>query len=296
MENMLWDDVISLQPDVWLWGGDAIYADTDDMLKMKKDYETQYQQKGYTKLSEKVTILGTWDDHDYGKNDAGAEYAYKKESQQLFLDFLKVGQSDPRRTREGVYHSQEFKTPKGTVKVILLDTRYHRTALTRKDKKYVPNTFNEGTLLGKKQWEWLTQELTNSTADFTIIMSSIQVLSSQHRFEKWANFPHEVSRLFQLLKTSQAKNVIFLSGDRHISEFSKTTIKNVPYPVIDFTSSGLTHAYKGFTSEENKYRDGHVVFTESYGVLKFNFEQKKVTFQMRGNGNSILQEISQTYP
>ena len=33
-------------------------------------------------------IIGTWDDHDYGLNDAGKEYDGKDFSQQLMLDFL----------------------------------------------------------------------------------------------------------------------------------------------------------------------------------------------------------------
>ncbi|WP_299624352.1 alkaline phosphatase D family protein [uncultured Tenacibaculum sp.] len=300
VENKFWDDIIALNPNVWIWGGDNIYADTDNMTEMRAKYDAQFKQKGYKELTEKVKILATWDDHDYGKNDAGEEYVKKKESQQLFLDFLNVSSTDSRRKRQGVYHAEEFKTKKGTVKIFVLDTRYHRTALKRDEnssqKKYIANTFNEGTILGKAQWKWLEQELNNSKADFNIIMSSIQVLSSQHRFEKWANFPHETKKLIQLIKTSKAKNTILLSGDRHISEFSKEEFKGIPYPIIDFTSSGLTHAYKGFTKETNDKRVGNVIFTESFGVLQFDFDSNKVIFQMRGNGNAVLQEISQIYP
>lgn len=300
LENVFWDDVLALNPNLWIWGGDNIYADTENMAEMQSAYKAQLNQKGYRSIIKNIKVLGTWDDHDYGKNDAGTEFRKKKESQQLFLNFFNVRKTDPRRKRKGVYHSEKFTTEKGSVKVILLDTRYHRTALTRdkniKGKKYIPRKFNEGTILGKEQWKWLAEQLNESDADFNIIVSSIQVLSSQHKFEKWANFPHETRKLFQLIKTSKAKNAIILSGDRHISEFSKDNIDGVSYPIIDFTSSGLTHAYRDFKSEQNDKRVGNVVFTESFGVLLFDFDQKKVVFQMRGNGNSILQKISQTYP
>lgn len=298
-ENLLWDDVLKTNPNVWIWGGDNIYGDTNDMKKMKNIYELQSQQKGYSKIKQNIPILGTWDDHDYGKNDAGEEYEMKKESQQLFLDFLNVDKLDKRREREGVYHATTFDTKKGSVKVIVLDTRYHRSKLTRVPngpKKYIPNTYENETMLGKTQWEWFTKELTQSTADFNIVVSSIQVLSSEHRFEKWANFPTETNKLLELIQTSKANNIIFLSGDRHISEFSKTKLNGISYPVIDFTSSGLTHAYKGFTSEKNRYRNGNVVFTESFGVLKFDFDRKRVIFQMRGDNEKVLQEMTQVYP
>jgi alkaline phosphatase D len=32
-------------------------------------------------------ILGTWDDHDYGANDAGEEYPYKRKSAIIFRFF-----------------------------------------------------------------------------------------------------------------------------------------------------------------------------------------------------------------
>ncbi|AZJ36455.1 alkaline phosphatase D family protein [Tenacibaculum singaporense] len=298
LNNPFWEDILSLQPDVWVWGGDNIYADTNNMRKMERMYKTQKNVKSYKKLTTKIPILATWDDHDYGKNDAGVEFKMKNESQQLFLDFLDVPKNSPRRKQQGVYHSKTFKTSNGNIKVIVLDTRYFRTSLTKgtNGQRFQPNKYNEGTILGKTQWKWLTSELTNSTAIFTIVVSSIQILPKEHGFEKWANFPHEVDKLFSLIKKSTNTNVILLSGDRHISEFSKTNINGLKYPIIDFTSSGLTHAYSSFSSEENNFRIGNVVNSLSYGTLLLDLKTKKATFQMRGKNKSILQEINQIYP
>ncbi|WP_299000698.1 alkaline phosphatase D family protein [uncultured Tenacibaculum sp.] len=298
LDNPFWQDIVSLQPDVWIWGGDNIYADTNNMRKMKRMYKTQKNIKGYKELSSTTPILATWDDHDYGKNDAGVEFVMKDESQQLFLDFLDVPKDSPRRKQKGVYHSKIFNTKNGDVKVIVLDTRYFRTALTKgtNGQRFQPNNYNEGTVLGDTQWKWLTDELTNSTATFTVVVSSIQILSKEHGFEKWGNFPHEVDKLFNLIKEAKSTNVILLSGDRHISEFSKTTVERLKYPVIDFTSSGLTHAYSSFTSEKNGYRIGRVVNSLSYGTLLLDLKTKKATLQMRGKDGAILQEINEIYP
>ena len=38
-----------------------------------------------------------------GKNDAGADFPLKDESQKLFLDFFGTGPDDPRRKQKGVY-------------------------------------------------------------------------------------------------------------------------------------------------------------------------------------------------
>lgn len=33
-------------------------------------------------------MIGVWDDHDYGKNDAGGEFKGKDVSRDVFLDFI----------------------------------------------------------------------------------------------------------------------------------------------------------------------------------------------------------------
>ena len=260
MDNILWKEIKKNNPNLWIWGGDNIYADTHDMNKLKNDYDVLKNQKGYLSLINKIPVMATWDDHDYGKNDSGVESPVKKEAQKVFLDFFNVDAKSPRRKQEGIYHSKIFKTTEGNIKVIILDTRYFRTALTKSTK------------------------------------NSKRFMPAEHGFETWGNFPHEVEKLKKTILESNAKGVLLLSGDRHISEFSKTTVANLSYPLIDFTSSGLTHAYNGFTSETNKYRIQNVVSSISFGVLKFNFKTHKITMQMRGKNNKLLQELFQVYP
>ncbi|SEB35379.1 alkaline phosphatase D [Tenacibaculum sp. MAR_2009_124] len=296
--NPFWENIMEQSPNLWIWGGDTIYADTDNMEKMRLLYEQQKNNIEYSAFTQSIPILGTWDDHDYGVNDGGEEFEKKQESQQLFLDFLNVPANSPRRKREGIYHSKIFKTPDGTIKVILLDTRYFRSPLTKskeKNKRYQPNK-NGGTILGLQQWKWLNNELNTNVSDFTILVSSIQILSAEHGFEKWANFPTETDKLFSLIKKSKSKNIIFLSGDRHISEFSTLQLNSLKYPLIDFTSSGLTHSYESYTYEPNKLRKGNVVNSRSYGLIKFNFKERKVIFKMMGEDKHVLQEFTQFYP
>lgn len=287
----LWDAILGNKPDVFVWGGDNIYADTEDMDQMQNDYKLQLAQPNYTKLRVATPIIGTWDDHDYGLNDGGTDWEFKDESQQLFLDFIGVSQLDERRIRKGIYHSEVYKTEEGSIKIIVLDTRYFRTALVdnpNPDMRYISNS--EGTILGKTQWEWLEMELNNSNADFNFIVSSIQVLSHEHGFETWGNFPDETQKLIDLFTNVTAKNIVILSGDRHISEFSEKNINSLSYPLIDFTSSGLTHAYTDFSGESNKYRVGEVINTLSFGKIEIDFNKKILRMQMRGVGDTVQQE------
>lgn len=298
VENVLWDDIMQQKPNLWIWGGDNIYADTDNMETLRTEYNKQLNHEDYKRLIATTKILGTWDDHDYGLNDGGEEFEMKKESQQIFLDFMGVTKNDKRRQKEGIYHTEEIKTKNGIIKIIVLDTRYFRSRLvkdTESKKRYKPTTDKALTILGEIQWQWLKNELQISNADFNIIVGSIQFLSWEHGFETWGNFPHELNRLENVIANSKAKGVLLLSGDRHISEFSRKSIKGLSYPLVDFTSSGLTHSYTNFSGENNKYRVGKVVSEKSYGLLKFNFKDSKITMEMYADNNKKLNQFIQRY-
>ena len=296
--NLFWDDIVAQQPDVWIWGGDIVYADTDDVERLRAIYAMQDTVAGYAELKKEVPVIGTWDDHDFGVNDGGADFAIKAESQQVFLDFMDVPADSERRNQEGVYASHEYVLPSGKVKIIVLDTRYFRSDLIKSEdaqRRYEPTMDSTATILGAKQWQWLENELNQSEADFNLIMSSIQVLSGEHGFETWGNFPLEVKKLESLIAQSGAKGVVLLSGDRHISEFSKTDIAGLSYPLIDFTSSGLTHSYSSFSGEPNQHRVGEVVSDKSYGIINLYIQDKAAEFKMMGDNGEVLQELKQRY-
>ncbi len=98
-----------------------------------------------------------------------------------------------------------------------------------------------------------------------------------------------------IIVESGAKGVIILSGDRHISEFSKADLPGLSYPLVDFTSSGLTHSYFSFSGEPNQYRVGNVVSDKSYGIINLNFKAKEADMKIMGDNGAVLQELKQTY-
>ncbi|TGE23123.1 alkaline phosphatase D family protein [Hymenobacter metallicola] len=286
----LWDDIARDQPNVWIWLGDNIYGDTDDMQVLKGKYTTQFNLPAYQQFRQQVpTIIGTWDDHDYGRNDAGKEYPFKKESQQLALDFLQEPPTSARRQQEGIYAAYTYQAGSKKVKVILLDDRYFQDELQRgADRAYLPNP--TGDILGEAQWQWLQQQLTGSDADVHILGSGIQFLPQQHPYEKWANFPAARQRLLDLLISSKAKGVLLISGDRHIGEVSKLTLAGQKHPIYEITSSGLTHPASQNTGEANQYRVGPLVNQKHYGLLRFRQQGKKLlaTATLKGEDGKVF--------
>jgi hypothetical protein len=123
------------------------------------------------------------------------------------------------------------------VKLILLDVRYNKVG-----------TYGEGDLLGETQWLWLEHELTDSTADFHIIGSGIQVLPADKPIqEKWGHYPQSRRRLFDLFGKTKPKGLLLVSGDVHFAEMMVMPAKcsGVGYDILETTSSGLTHSCDG---------------------------------------------------
>lgn len=282
----LWGPIRATDPDLWVWLGDNVYADTENMRVMDSIYAAQKQTPGYRALRRETRVVGTWDDHDYGANDAGRSYPKRDSSQQRFLDFFDVPDDDPRRQREGVYSAHTFGPPGRRVKVILLDTRYHRDPITRdpiSEQRYYPNA--TGDILGAEQWTWLERELRASDAQIHLIGTSIQAVSAQHPWEKWANFPRARQRLFDVIRESGAPGVVLLSGDRHKAELSRHD-EAIGYPLYDVTSSGLTHSVSP-EQEPNRHRVGSYVTSLNFGLITIDWDADPVTLRLeiRGEDN-----------
>lgn len=275
----IWKPMLDYKPDVFVWLGDNIYYDSYIAEEKIFYYKLLINRDEYKKLKKISRMLYTWDDHDYGVNDSGSEYEDKVNSQKIFLYAFEENKNSPRWTRPGVYDSYYFGSKGKRVQIIMLDTRYFRSELKRDWRKIfgvkrnVPNTDKGATVLGETQWKWFSDEL-EKPADLRIIVSSIQLINDSHSFEKWGNFPADRKKFFDLIKEKNAKRVIILSGDRHMSEFSMEK-ENLPYPIYEFTSSSMNKPFKFMKPENNPKRIGNPIIEENFGNLDIFWDAKE---------------------
>lgn len=242
-EQPIWDSVAAAEPDLFVWLGDVVYNDRFSLGKfhpatsgeeMQLKYDTQKAVPSYKSFLEKVPrVLAVWDDHDFGINNGGSSFALKDESKDRFLAFLGESKSSPRRTRKGLYGSYSYGPAGKRVTVILLDVRYF------KDE-------HEGELLGSEQWSWLEETLrTENNNQLYLIGSGIQVLPTDRPFgEKWASYPKEQARLLKTIGAADLSGTtVLLSGDVHFAEMTCVADEQINHPLLEITSSGLTHAW-----------------------------------------------------
>ncbi len=287
----LWPVIAENTPDLWIWGGDNIYADwherpdgqverfTVNREWITKRYAAQYNQPNYAPFRKQFPIVGTWDDHDYGRNNAGASYQLKATTRDLALHFMEVPIDDPRWLREGLYGAYDFGSEGQRTKVVLLDNRYFASG----KKADAPD------LLGEAQRTWLETTLRESTADLHIIVSGTQILSAEHKWEKWADYPKAREWLIDLISEKDMPITVLLSGDRHIHEISVLEDERLDYPLVDITSSGLTHSWVDFPGEDNALRHGEVFGGLGFGLLRIDWsgESPTVTAEIHDVNNAV---------
>ncbi len=275
--------MLAAEPQLLLFLGDNIYADTSDIDVMRAKYKQLAANEDFAALRSACPVLATWDDHDYGVNDGGADFARRDEAQQAYLDFWGEPADSPKRKRAGVYDAKIFGPEGKRLQVIMLDTRYFRSPLKTGEKRvggpYVADEDPNKTMLGETQWKWLEQQL-RTPAEVRVIGSSIQFVADAAGQETWSNLPQERQRLIDLIRETGAGGVIIVSGDRHWSEVSVTEEKTA-YPLVDITSSSLNQTHPRGTPTENRFRSIPKTFHEAnFGVLSIDWDASDPTLRI----------------
>jgi len=284
----IFDRIVEHKPDMFIFLGDNIYGDTKNMDTLKAKYGRLAAKASFQNLTENTEILATWDDHDFGWNDAGREYEYKEESKNIFLDFFNEPDNSPRRNHTGIYHSYDYSIDDKKLQIILLDNRTFRDKLKPyngefdDDRRYsfyrndyAPYTTSDSTFLGQQQWDWLDKQL-QKQADIRLIGSGSQFGIEWNGYEAWANFPHEQQRMLDLIKKNKANGILFLTGDVHYSEISK--LETDFYPIYDFTSSGLSSTWHFATPNKNRIEGP--VMNNHFGLLTIDWQVENPQIKM----------------
>eukprot|EP00743_Colponemidia_sp_Colp-15_P007648 GILK01008275.1.p1 GENE.GILK01008275.1~~GILK01008275.1.p1 ORF type:complete len:423 (-),score=39.30 GILK01008275.1:95-1363(-) len=298
VENTLWDHIVDFQPDLWVWLGDVVYADTrvfpfvwvpSSLETVKAKFDAQLTVPGYQRLLNQTPVVGVWDDHDYGKNNGDRTFEMKAKVQEIFLDFVGEEPDSPRRLQEGIHAAYTFGPVGKRVKVILLDVRTFRDP-----RRTGPNI----DILGETQWKWLEQELKHNDAQVTVIGSGTQVLPDDRmQVESWGDYPASRARFLQLLRDTKSSGVVLLSGDVHFAEILRHDCTGLGYPLYEFTSSGMTHSCLSMfpfglcevllpAVIPNTYAASSRYYSTNYGTITIDWEAKpvRVVFQMWGEG------------
>jgi len=282
-ESGIWTTINQAEPDAFVLLGDNVYQSEEnghpDLLELRDAYNQLSNDPAFTEFRNETPLWITWDDHDYGMNDAGAEFAARYESEILFEDVWDIGSDDPRRSRDGIYYQRIVGTDGTKTQIIVLDTRFFKT---------------DQTVLGEEQWAWLENAL-KRPANLRIIASSIPVMSDYADGENWSRWPAERRRLFDMLES--LTNVAIISGDSHYAAYYEhkkadgSTIVEVTSSSLNFPISESGRTRPGPTDPG---RSGPVFYPENFGGVEIDWLDATFSLNIYDKQGKMVRSEPQT--
>ena len=260
-------------PDVMLWLGDNVYFREPDFGSVAARDGRHAEAREAPELQPFLTRaahLATWDDHDYGPNNADRSLVHKGTALELFQRYW-ANPTYGLPGVPGVFTQYSY----GDVDIFLLDDRYHRAPNDAPDDSLK-------TMWGDEQFTWLLDALTFSQAPFKLVANGGQILNPFANAEVLSRYPFEQQRLYAALAERRIDGVVFLSGDRHHGELMRLERDGL-YPLYDVTSSPLTAGTGSARGEEdNPLRvPGTLVTERNFGTLAFSGTRGDRTMTVR---------------
>lgn len=244
-DSTIFETMAREKADFMLWLGDNWYTREVDFYSSRGLWYRAHVDRKQPVLQnflKAMSHLAIWDDHDYGPDNMNLAYHLKESSREVFTNYW--ANTTYGTGGEGIYSMYSHSD----VDFFLLDDRWWRSADRMKDSvNGQPNP--EKQVYGEQQMAWLKNYLLLSTATFKIILTGNQALNTASNSDRWSRFPAEYNAFLTFVKENKIDGVLFLSGDRHLSEVIKVERPGT-YPLYDVTASPLTSGSSQFSKEE----------------------------------------------
>lgn len=232
----IWQDLVEQKPDMIFFVGDSTYVDTGGgrdtgatrMWRRFSEARATLEIYFGRKL---IPVFATWDDHDFGLNDSGAEYPFVKESQENFLRFFAMDPNYCSALTRGPGVSSSLTI--GSQQFLFMDDRSWRIVKGSHERYGHWGQMQEAWALDRLMVNEGMNWMLNGTQFFPQMVFK-ESFSGDHPVQ-FDNFARALRKL--------NRRVAFISGDVHFSEVSQIETEMLGYPTYELTSSSM-HSYK----------------------------------------------------
>lgn len=257
----IYESMLATPSDFFLWMGDNVYLLTGEWDDSSRTYEKYTKVRLEARGNAFMTSRPQYairDDHDFGPDNSGFDFANKGITTAAFHDFWPNPPAAlpdvPGTFTKFSYRDSDF---------FLLDGRHYRKAA------------DSSQMYGPEQMRWLCRELEASKATFKFIATGSQSLSQVNPGETWAVYA-ERSAFLDFLREARIPGVVFLSGDRHFTEMMRYQPEGM-YPLYEVTCSPLTSILRKRPLRKNDVEynnplrlDGTKLVDHNYGRLSID--------------------------
>lgn len=300
------EEIAKEKADLFLMTGDNVYGDMDGKQVLSNQAELDELRESFRELAARPDfqavraahpMMVAWDDHDFGVNDGGKNFPFRRLSERIHERFWGLEKQDV-GAWPGTYYARTFGPEGKRTQIIMLDTRFFRTPLTRTDEygakgkeRFVPSADAHQDMLGTDQWTWLENQL-QQPADLRLIVSSVQVVPTDgHGYEAWSRLPLEQSRLYSLIGETGARGVVFVSGDRHAA-FLYRKQGVLDYPAYELTASSLNASFSDTTDEMDSAQIGAGYSPENFGAIDIDWETGTAALSIKADDGATVEETT----
>jgi alkaline phosphatase D len=238
------------------------------------DYRTRHSlyklDPNLIRLHQQHAFIAVWDDHEVANNawQNGAEnhdsategnYADRKSAgERAYFEWMPI-----RNPQAGQPYKVERTIHYGNLMdLIMIDTRHEGREEQIPIDSAETNNPNR-TILGTEQYEWFTNELANSTAQWKVIGNQV-VFTPINTFDllgnddMWDGYPAERQKIKNLIDSLAIKDIVVLTGDIHIGIAADVTlVPNTEYnPATGETAFGVEFVTASISSSNDEALTG----------------------------------------
>lgn len=266
----IWHQLKKENIETLLMIGDNTYADLGLKGMMSKmtverlwDRHMETRNKlPFFRWKKLVPVFATWDDHDYGSNNGGRDFSLKQASAKIFSSFfpMKLTTADFSKG-PGVSRAMSL----GRQRLIFFDNRSFRAPKSAQTARFH---------FGQEQVNWALKQFRKDSLNWLI--SGDQFFGGYHPFESFEGTHPKAFKEFK----NQVKNikapVLFISGDRHLTEIMKISKGMIGHQTYEITSSPIHSSVYDDALEKHKndLRVGAVDGEWNYVTLDVGTEGK----------------------
>jgi len=273
----VFDTIRLLEPDLFINTGDLHYGDVmeNSLDAFSHLYDLTLTQPGQDALFRSVPIAYTWDDHDFGPNDASSTSPSRQAALISYSEHVPHYEFAPDGSDAPI--AQAFTI--GRTRFILTDTRSMR------DPRAVPDSPDK-TVLGSEQRDWFLAELASSLADYPVVVwvNSIPwIAESEPDADHWGGYSFERQEIAAVIASAGSEGLVMLAGDAHMlaiddgSNSSYMQDGSGSFPVMQAAAFDRRGSTKGGPYSEGTYPGGG-----QFGLMTISDRGDEVLLEMSG--------------
>jgi alkaline phosphatase D len=199
------DAIRANRPNFFIHLGDTIYADrggwiATELAEYRAKYVVNRSDAASLRLFSDTSVYVLWDDHEIANNYEGF-HPLAAIGRRAFFDYWPV-QRNPKEP-DRLYRSSRWGR---AIELFFVDARQYRDRA-------------RGTLLGKRQKQWLFESLAASTALVKCIATSVPFYGGGA--DRWDGYPRERTQLLQWIEQKKIKGVVFIAADVHYAAVTR---------------------------------------------------------------------------